>query len=435
MRSRYLVRVALLVAALALDRTGAFALCDIGVVTFEGTVSFPTPIAGIALTDLGVTVRPTTQGTGDVCEIDGLTITTDTPDGITGAYSVSAEITLRKGSPNCMGGQDPDGSCIVTLEVTGSDGTSTTARGARTLIVSELDIEGAATITGQDIDVKQSKALAGLPVSSECFKWAKRQLRKRAVCDFKLLKLGSAAATTCKDGCAASSTNQTPPCEPAGCDDGDFVEAILAFGHGSNDQQVDVNTATGVSDFTDAAIRNGVICQKKIAKSAINFVAKRSKLVQKLCVETGSDSAACRATQSADSATKFNPIDSAPCVAGQTVDGGTGKILPDVLDPCSTACISGGVIDRKCLKNCLQQIMDEYSDGLVGEIGVCGNGILQTSSGEFCDDGNLNPNDCCSATCGVLVAGTEGPMGDGTCTDGGDNDCDGDIDAADPDCQ
>jgi cysteine-rich repeat protein len=426
-----IVTTFLLLASLTLGRTTAFAACDIGVVTFEGTVSFDTPIPGISLTDLTATVQPTTLGTGDKCEINS--ITTDTPDGGTGAYSVSAELTLKKG--NCMGGNTPDGSCLITLEAAGSDGSSTTARGTLTLLVSKTQIQSAATISGQDISVKQSKALASLPRSSECYKWAKRQLRKRTICNFKLLKLGSEGASRCKDGCVARSTNTTPPCEPVGCDDGDFVEAILAFSHGSNDQQVDPPSATGVSDFRDSAIHKGVICQKKIGKSCVNYVVKRSKLVQKRCVETKTDSASCRATQSADSATKFNPIDSAPCVAGQTTDGGTGKLLPDVLDPCSTGCISGGTIDRKCLKACLRQIMDGYSDGLVGEIGVCGNGILQPASGEFCDDGNLNPNDCCSATCTVQVAGTEGPMGDPTCSDGGDNDCDGSIDGADTDCQ
>jgi len=391
----------LLSGLLALAPTPVLALCDVNVVTFEGTASFPVPIAGIDLDDLAVTVRASAQSTGDQCSIDPGSITVDVPDGITGAFSVSAELTLRQGSPNCMGGQDPDGSCIVTLEVSGTDGSSATARGTRTLLVSEAQIEAAATIGGQDVEVRASKAIAGLPLSSECFKWAKRHLRKRAVCNFKLLKLGPTAAAKCKDGCAASSTNQTAPCEPVGCDDGDFVQAVLAMSHGSNDQQVDAMSATGVSDFTDPAIKNGVICQKKIGKSAINYLALRSKLVQKLCVETSSDSAACRETQGDDAAVKFNPIDSAPCVAGQTVDGGTGKILPDVLDPCSTACIAGGAIDRKCLKNCLRQVIDDYSDGLVGEIGVCGNGILQPSAGEFCDDGNLGSGDGCSSTCTI----------------------------------
>jgi hypothetical protein len=35
----------------------------------------------------------------------------------------------------------------------------------------------------------------------------------------------------------------------------------------------------------------------------------------------------------------------------------------------------------------------------------------------------------------VEAGGVEGPMGDLTCTDVLDNDCDGDIDGADVDCQ
>ena len=75
----------------------------------------------------------------------------------------------------------------------------------------------------------------------------------------------------------------------------------------------------------------------------------------------------------------------------------------------------------------------ELGDGIVGDIPECGNGILQ--GGEFCDDGNLSNGDCCSDSCTVEAPGTEGPLADPTCVDGLDNDCDGFIDAADPDCQ
>jgi cysteine-rich repeat protein len=97
-------------------------------------------------------------------------------------------------------------------------------------------------------------------------------------------------------------------------------------------------------------------------------------------------------------------------------------------------CIDGlGAIDRKCLKNCFQLTVAELTDGIIGDLPVCGDGILQAP--EFCDDGNLVNGDCCSSTCTVEAGGVEGPMGDLTCTDVLDNDCDGDIDGADVDCQ
>jgi hypothetical protein len=40
-----------------------------------------------------------------------------------------------------------------------------------------------------------------------------------------------------------------------------------------------------------------------------------------------------------------------------------------------------------------------------------------------------------SSSCTVEAGSPEGPMGDATCTDGLDNDCDTLIDAADTDCQ
>ena len=106
--------------------------------------------------------------------------------------------------------------------------------------------------------------------------------------------------------------------------------------------------------------------------------------------------------------------------------------VPQAGAPCDT-CISGSTIDRKCVKDCFQMAVGEFSDGIVGEIAECGNGIVQP--GEFCDDGNLVNGDCCSSTCTVEAGSPEGPMGDATCTDGLDNDCDGLIDAADPGCQ
>jgi cysteine-rich repeat protein len=93
---------------------------------------------------------------------------------------------------------------------------------------------------------------------------------------------------------------------------------------------------------------------------------------------------------------------------------------------------------------------------------VCGDGIVQ--NGEFCDDGNLADGGCCSALCGieslgdqscgvgaceVTVAmclegepllcepgapGIEDFFEAGSCSNGVDDDCDGQTDGADGDC-
>jgi cysteine-rich repeat protein len=66
-----------------------------------------------------------------------------------------------------------------------------------------------------------------------------------------------------------------------------------------------------------------------------------------------------------------------------------------------------------------------------GSCSYCGNGELESASGEACDDGNQVDGDCCDAECRLESAsGSEGPYGDPSCSDGIDNDCDGYTDGA-----
>jgi cysteine-rich repeat protein len=274
---------------------------------------------------------------------------------------------------------------------TGTDGVSTSARGSQTVFLDATEIGSNANLTGVDITVRQSKAVAG--VDADCLKWVKKQLRFRSRCNFLLLKLGPSAV--CRDASLE---------EPVGCDPGNHVEAILALGHGANDQQTDPPSAEAV-DFT--ALRDQVVCQRLLGRAAFAFTAKRSKLVDKICVDGGLDSVDCRADRSRESRRPLDAIDR--CSTAQMVDGGTGRTVPVVGAPCD-ACIAGASLDRKCLKSCFQTALDELSDGIIGDVGVCGNGIQQP--GEFCDDGNTSGADCCSATCTVTgnVPGTEGPL-------------------------
>lgn len=351
-----------------------------GTVTFQGQVVFAAPIAGIAPQDITVAVKAETEatGNGEQCEI---TVTTSDNADATGAYpdagTVSATITISHGGP-----QVPDGDCIVTLQAAGDDGVSVSARGSQTIFVSAADIGASAVVAVPDITVRQSNASAG--IDTTCQRWVKKQLRFRSRCNFLLLKGGPALASRCRDASLD---------EPAGCDPGEHVGAVLALSHGDNDQQVDPPSAEGV-DF--AALGDEVVCQKRLGRAAFVFLARRTKLVEALCVETGLDSADCRADRSRDAKPKLDSIDR--CVNAQATDVGTGRVVPDVGAPCES-CLAGGTVDRKCLKDCFRQALDELSDGLVGDLPVCGNGIVQASGGETCDDGNTTGGDGCSATC------------------------------------
>ena len=77
----------------------------------------------------------------------------------------------------------------------------------------------------------------------------------------------------------------------------------------------------------------------------------------------------------------------------------SGLTLPDVGDPCRTQCITGGDLDRGCLKDCFELELAALSDSTIGDIPECGNGIQQGAEG--CDDGNVMSGDGCSDTCVV----------------------------------
>jgi len=383
-----------------------------GTVGFSGTVTFSAPIAGIAATDLTVSVDEETEstGNGEQCSISATT--SDSPDAL-GAYpdagTVSADMLVSRGGPMI-----PDGNCIVKVTATGSDGVSVSARGSQTVFVPAADINASATISGTDIVVRESKAIAG--ISKECVIWAKKQLKARDKCNATLLKKGPTYADKCKDAGP----------EPVGCDPGQHVEAILALAHAANDQQTDPPT----SEAVDAVLlKDQVLCQKRFGKAAVGFVNKYVNFVNKKCVLLNVDDDSCRNQQANDSKKKLDQIDK--CVGDQVVDGGTGRTVPVVGAPCDV-CITGGVLDKKCLKSCFEVTLPELGDGIVGDLPVCGNSIVQ--GGEFCDDGNLTNGDCCSDSCAVEAGSAEGPALDPTCTDALDNDCDGLTDGADPDC-
>jgi cysteine-rich repeat protein len=423
----------------------AHAVDYLGTVHFQGQIG--PSVGGIPLQDMTVGLKDYTDATGQGTKCSLLSRSDDQADA-SGFYpdagDVNGELFVERGGPNL-----PEGSCLVTVQATGTNGVDTSARGAQVMLVPVDDVNAGSTLAVPDITLRVSKAIAG--VDKDCFKWVKKQLKKRAKCNDLILRKGGAIADLkCKDA-------GVEPVVPVECDPGNYVEAVLAFAHGSNDQQVD--TINGEAVDLDV-LKDQVKCQKRFGKAAVNYFIKRDKLVIKRCVDKGLDSLNCRETAENDSKKKLDQIDK--CIGDQMTDGGTGRIVPDVEAPCDVCIDGGGVIDRKCMKGCFQLVVNELGDGLVGDVPVCGNGILQ--SGEFCDDGNTTANDCCSDTCTVenlgdqscgvgacevTVAvcqagepvvctpgapGVEGPNGDASCSDGIDNDCDGDTDGADADC-
>jgi cysteine-rich repeat protein len=394
----------------------AAAVDYVGTVDFQGDVTFSAPIAGISEQDLTVSVKPETEATGQATKCSITATSSDAPD-VTGNYpdagSVDASYLVERGGPNL-----PEGTCVTTVVATGTDGISVSARGSQVVFVDVNDVDASGNVVVPTITVRQSKAIAGL--YKDCAKWLKKQMKKRVVCNFKLLKKGPDQAEKCKDA-------GPEPTVPELCDPGDFVEAVLAAAHGANDFQTDPLSAPTIDYVMH---KDQVKCQKRFGKAAVNFTAKYFKLVDKKCVQAGIDDASCRSAQANTAKKKLDQIDK--CVTDQTLDGGSGTLIPEVGDPCMS-CIAANVLDRKCMKSCFQTNLIELGDGMVGDVPECGNGILQ--GGEFCDDGNLVNGDCCSDSCTLEAGSTEGPNGDLTCSDLLDNDCDGDIDLADVDCQ
>ncbi len=412
-----------------------------GTVAFEGDVQFVQPIAGIDLSDLVVTSGPGIEatGNGEHCSID---VDGGAPvDGL-GAYpasgALSVQLTIGRGGNNA-----PDGTCLLQLRASGNDGADVSASGTVTVEVTVANISGNETVVVPDpILVRPSKTHAGL--TKDCDKWVKKEIKFKGKCNSLLWKLGGAdGSAKCKDAGP----------EVLDCDDNDYVDEVVEFSFGQMNQQVDAPNADAI-DL--AVLKDQAKCQKLLGKAAVNFFTKRNKFVQKRCVDTLEDSESCRSQAGKDASRKLDLIDK--CVTDQGTDVLTGLTLADVGEPCDSQCISGGTIDRKCMKDCFEFELTTLADGLVGDIPECGNGILQGA--EVCDDGNLDAGDCCSATCTAEPAGEQTcgvgacvnttaqcaagepvictPLAPGVeagnCGDGIDNDCDGQTDLDDPDC-
>jgi cysteine-rich repeat protein len=426
----------IVVAAALLLAPGARAVDVQGPVSFQGQVIYNEPIPGMDVAGVRVSVDPATEATGNGVRCSVLLPQSDDTDGA-GLYpnagSVGAELLMERGGP-----QQPEGACLVTLHASAYDGVSTTAHGTTSMLVTAAQI-GGGTLSAPVIYLRASKAAAGL--APECKKWSKKRMKLRDNCNATILKLGGTAALEkCKDA---------PP-EPADCDPGQQVDAVLALAHGGNDQQRDVASGEAV-DLS--LLGEQAKCQKLFGKAALKFTSALAARIQNECVKTGDDSADCRSQQVAALRGKLDPIDN--CAADAAVDGATGRTVPQVGQPCFS-CIVAGVVDRKCLRSCFESNLAALASGLVGDVPVCGDGIPQ--NGEFCDDGNQSDGDCCSALCGAENLGDQscgvgacevtvamcvegepllcepGSPQPEQCSNGIDDDCDGDTDGADSDC-
>lgn len=411
-----------------------------GTVTFSGNVVMASPIPGIALGDLTVASGPGIEATGNGQQC-AIVTNGSAPVGALGAWpdsgSLSVTMTISRGGPN-----PPDGTCLLQLHASGNDGANVSAYGTVTVEVTVAEIGANAAVVADDIVVRQSKVQAGL--SKDCLKYTKKQMKARAKCNRTLWMLGGAEGSL---KCKAAED------EPVDCDPANYSEEVIARAFGDMDQQVDAPAALAI-DYK--AVPDQAKCQKAIGQASVNFVARRNQVVQKNCIDAVADSDACRAQAVTDAKAKLTPIDN--CVGDQVTDSGSGLVIPQVAEPCESQCFTAGVLDRKCLKDCLQLELSTLSDLLIGDVPSCGNDVVQ--GGEACDDGNEVSGDCCSSTCTIEPAGsqscgigacqvtvaqcslgspvtcTPGAPGveAGNCADGIDNDCDTFVDMADSDC-
>ena len=369
----------LAVFAAALAPSGTLAATITGDVSFQGNVVFESPIAGIAPEDLVVrnAISAEATGNGEHCDVNTIG-SAAVSAGAT--WPASGTLTVNLSIGRGGNGNDPEGSCLLQLRASGNDGADVSAQGTVLVEITAAEIGANATVPTDDILVRQSKTQAG--VDSLCLKWVKKQLKLRAKCNASLWTLGPAGVDKCK----------TAGVEPLGCDPANYVEKMLALGFGDTDQQDDPLTALTLDRV---ALSDQVACQRYLGKAVAGFVAKRMKSVQTSCVVPLADNEDCRLTVSADSNPKLGVIDG--CTTTQQTDPDSLLTAPSVGSPCEAQCIDAGTLDRKCLKSCFELELASLSDGILGDVPDCGNGVIQ--AGEACDDGNVDDGDCCSAIC------------------------------------
>jgi cysteine-rich repeat protein len=415
-----------------------------GVVSLQGFAAFAGDPGGVPLEALRVRIAAETDATGPgvQCSVSGMTAgATDASGFYPASGPVQVSVLMERGGP-----QPPDGTCLLTVHVSGSDGGEVTAHGVATFPVDAAQIDADALVIAPDVALRVSKAHAGL--AKDCKAWSKSRVTLRDKCNAKILQLGGPAAVAkCKEPLKP---------EPAACDPGDQVEAVLALAHGANDQQVDVPAGEAVDI---KALAPQVKCQALFGKAARKFFAALAVRIQNECVKTGDDSAPCRAAQTNALRAKLDGI--GDCKADAAPDASNGRTVPAVGDVCA-ACVTGADVDERCVQDCFELEIAPLASNLVGDVPECGDGIVQ--NGEFCDDGNLEDDDCCSAACGITANAESQTCGVGACEvtvglcldgeeqlceplappvpseagpaclNGVDDDCDGTPDLADPDC-
>jgi cysteine-rich repeat protein len=422
----------------------ALALDVQGTVSVQGFAVFAGDAGGIPLEDLRVRFGAETEATGPGvrCSVSSPTAgSTDASGFFPASGPVSVSVLMERGGP-----QPPEGTCILTVQVSGSDGGEVTAHGQAIVAVTSAQVDADALVDAPDVVLRLSKAHAEL--AKDCKAWSKSRVALRDKCNAQILKLGGAAA-------AAKCKEPLKP-EPAACDPGGQVDAVLALAHGANDQQVDVPTGEAVDVKALAA---QVKCQALFGKSARKYFAALAVRIQNECVKTGEDSAACRAAQANALRSKLDAI--GDCKADAAPDASNGRTVPAIGSACA-ACVDGAAIDERCVQDCFELEIAPLASNLVGDVPECGDGIVQ--NGEFCDDGNTADGDCCSSVCGVAASTDtqtcgvgacettvdlclEGEVqecvppdpavpseGGGDCLNGIDDDCDGGVDMDDPDC-
>ncbi|MFQ5464258.1 MAG: hypothetical protein ACE5E5_16745, partial [Phycisphaerae bacterium] len=239
-----------------------------------------------------------------------------------------------------------------------------------------------------------------------------------------------AAGTSCGDA-GTECVNQDTCDGSGGCVDNGFVSAGTNCGDGPTDCSLQ-DTCDGAGACAVNHVGDGTICTDDGNECLQDFCTNGACIhppfgAGQICGNPANTACTDPDTCDGAGACQDNHIneggtcDVSPCTTGETCTGGTcgGGAAVDCSGVGADACNDPNTCDPLGLEgNC------DIDGATINEGGTCNDGDAAT-----CDDV------CGAGTCAGHVADTEGPLGDPTCSDGIDNDCDGDIDGADLDCQ
>ncbi len=130
------------------------------------------------------------------------------------------------------------------------------------------------------------------------------------------------------------------------------------------------------------------------------------------------------------------------CSSGTCIGGSTRNCTAEVGDQCNTGTCdeTNDECDKVPLTGPVCNDNNICTSSTTCQAGTCGGGVVADVDNDGyspvgCPPETIGSGDCDDTVTAVNPAATEGPLGNPTCSDAFDNDCDGLINAADPGCQ